>query len=243
MQCAGLARIVIARSARDAPMDRSGDQYIDFDMPEGFKVRLRTSEFINPDGRIGWRPDAEVSADELSESDAALDAALALIADPSRPTADPSPIASLALQGHREKRYAEMAFPDANYRLLGLFRVWNAIEHFFPYKYLMDSEWSPALEEFIPRFDACSSQLDYETTVAELAIRLADLHVFVQLAEALNAERGAFVPSLTVAVVEGSTCIIGLRSEAARQSGLAIGDVVLAVDDEDAVARGPASVD
>jgi C-terminal processing protease CtpA/Prc len=237
LQCAGLARIVIARHPRDAPMNRPGDQYIDFDMPEGFQVRLRTTEYINPDGRIGWRPDAEVSADEPLESDAALDAALALIADPSRVTPYPSSVASLALQGHREKRYAEMTFPDANYRLLGLFRVWNAMEHFFPYKYLMDSEWSPALEQFIPRFDACSSALDYETTVAELAMRLADSHVFVQLAPALDAERGAFAPPLTVAAVEGSTCIIGLRSEAARQSGLTIGDVVLAVDDEDAEAR------
>jgi C-terminal processing protease CtpA/Prc len=101
----------------------------------------------------------------------------------------------------------------------------------------MDGEWSPALEEFIPRFDASSSQLDYETTTAELAMRLADSHVFVQLARALDAERGAFAPPLTVAVVEGATCIIGLRSEAAQRSGLAIGDVVLSVDDEDVEAR------
>ena len=42
---------------------------------------------------------------------------------------------------------------------------------------------------------------------------------------------------MTVALVEGSTCIVGLPSEVAERSGLAIGDVVLAVDDEAAEAR------
>ena len=36
-----------------------------------------------------------------------------------------------------EQKYKDMLFPDVNYRLLALFRLWNAIEYYSPYKYLI----------------------------------------------------------------------------------------------------------
>ena len=36
-------------------------------------------------------------------------------------------------------------------RLLGLFRVWNAIEYYFPYLDIMDESWHDLLREFIPK--------------------------------------------------------------------------------------------
>ena len=42
-------------------------------------------------------------------------------------------------------------YPSEEYRLLALFRYWNIINYFYPYKYLMDQNWDSTLVEFIPK--------------------------------------------------------------------------------------------
>jgi hypothetical protein len=61
-----------------------------------------------------------------------------------------------------------MAAPSREYRLLGLFRVWNVIHYFFPYKHLMDRTWDSVLTEFIPRFAQAETPVDYGLTAREL---------------------------------------------------------------------------
>ena len=36
-------------------------------------------------------------------------------------------------------------------RLLALFKLWNIVEYFYPYKHLARVEWGLVLREFIPR--------------------------------------------------------------------------------------------
>ncbi len=45
-----------------------------------------------------------------------------------------------------------ISFPDKNHRLLALYRYWNVIQYFFPYKYLTDKKWDEVLREYIPVF-------------------------------------------------------------------------------------------
>jgi hypothetical protein len=44
------------------------------------------------------------------------------------------------------------SFPNENLRLLALYRCWNIIHYFFPYKYLTDKNWDEVLREYIPKF-------------------------------------------------------------------------------------------
>ena len=44
------------------------------------------------------------------------------------------------------------SFPDKNLRLLALYRYWNIIQYFYPYKYLTDQNWDEVLREYIPKF-------------------------------------------------------------------------------------------
>ena len=39
-----------------------------------------------------------------------------------------------------EPKYDNFEFPNENYRLLGLFKFWNTIEYFYPYKYLTNQK-------------------------------------------------------------------------------------------------------
>lgn len=63
------------------------------------------------------------------------------------------------------------------YGLLGLFRIWNMIEYFYPYKHLLDSDWDDILYEFIPKFLEVSSFEEYYFTVRRLASNIQDNHV------------------------------------------------------------------
>jgi hypothetical protein len=53
-----------------------------------------------------------------------------------------------------ENAYVKMPYPDTGFRLLALYKYWNAIQYFFPNKYLTDKNWNVVLKEYIPLFIA-----------------------------------------------------------------------------------------
>lgn len=68
-------------------------------------------------------------------------------------------------------------FPEKQVRLLELFRYWNTIEYFFPYKYQTDQKWNDVLKEMIPKFAEVKDRKEYLLTMAELAAKTNDNHV------------------------------------------------------------------
>jgi len=75
-----------------------------------------------------------------------------------------------------EKKYDKELILHVEYRLLSLFRYWNVIYYFFPYKYLMDQSWDTTLLEFIPRFMTLTDMPAYNQNVRQLVLRLNDGH-------------------------------------------------------------------
>ena len=76
-----------------------------------------------------------------------------------------------------EKNYPDFDYGDLNDRLLGLFRVWNAVEYYFPYLDIMDENWGKLLAEYIPKMLEGRDQKTFELTIAELTAHLQDAHV------------------------------------------------------------------
>jgi len=68
------------------------------------------------------------------------------------------------------------SFPDQNLRLLALYRYWNIIQYFFPYKYLTDKNWDEVLREYIPKFINAKTALEYQLTILQLASETNDTH-------------------------------------------------------------------
>ena len=64
------------------------------------------------------------------------------------------------------------------YRLLALFRYWNVIYYFFPYKYLMDQPWDETLKEFIPQFMNAFDSEKYHEAVLKLTTKVNDGHAY-----------------------------------------------------------------
>jgi C-terminal processing protease CtpA/Prc len=134
-----------------------------------------------------------------------------------------------------ERDYSETPYPDRPHRLLALFRLYNVIEYFYPYKELMDRPWRETLAEFIPRMREARDATDYALTVSELAVRIQDSHVTLA-SPVLDAYFGTHRPAVRVDLVEGLTVITDVAPELA-EAALHVGDVVLSVDGEDASAR------
>ena len=228
LQDAGLAQVVQEGDVPDA-----GVMVTTFDAGGGLQVVVRNGERLRRDGGAGFLPDATVPR---GSGDPALERARALLDGPPRAPAEAGPMRlSFAAGAFVERDYSEAPYPDRAHRLLALFRLYNAIEHFFPYKDLMDRPWQETLSEFIPRMAAATDATDYTLTVAELATRLQDSHVTLA-SPVLDEVFGTHRPAVRVDLVEGKTVITEVAPELA-QAGLKVGDVVVSVDGEEAAAR------
>ena len=111
------------------------------------------------------------------------------------------------LLGQKDNPYPAMPFPTEEYRLLALFRYWNVINYFFPYKHLIDKPWNTVLTEFIPRFVANTSELDYQMTIAEMVTRMQDSHGSARNLQALNDHLGAFAPAVRLVSAGGELTV------------------------------------
>lgn len=75
-----------------------------------------------------------------------------------------------------EKSYDEMAEPNANYRLLALFRYWNIIHYYYPYKYALDNDWNEVLLKMIPVFQQATTPSAYQLALYQLTAHIQDSH-------------------------------------------------------------------
>lgn len=81
-------------------------------------------------------------------------------------------------QHSNEKLYVGMDFSDNGYRLLGLFRLWNAMEYYYPYIDVLDDDWSELLLEHIPMMLKGTDKQSYVETLVSLASYLDDTHMY-----------------------------------------------------------------
>ena len=181
---------------------------------EGVTVRVRTTEFVHPNGESTFQPDVQLptSADDERVASAAL---ATLRVHPNDKTATASSSSAWTMKTSRDDPYAAMSFPSEGYRLLALFRFWNIINYFYPYRELTDKPWNMVLTDFIPRFLENKNQLEYEMTVAEMVASLQDTHGFVAQLKSLNAHLGDFAPPLSLRVASGKLTVANLLDPAA----------------------------
>ncbi|MGC4231811.1 MAG: S41 family peptidase [Niabella sp.] len=78
-----------------------------------------------------------------------------------------------------ELPYTKMLSSDDGFRLLTLYRYWNMVQYFFPYRDLIGEDWKNTLLKFIPKFLNANSYLEYQLTVLELAGQIHDTHASV----------------------------------------------------------------
>lgn len=229
LQAAGAKVIRVGKSGSE-----SGAQTHQMMLADGVRVRVRSTEFIHPNGGSTFRADVQIP-DAAASDESVVAAAVGALSSASgdRAATAQSPPPAPLMRSSKDNPYPQMSFPSEEYRLLALFRFWNVINYHFPYKHLTDKSWATVLTDFIPRFQANKNQLDYEMTVAEMVARLQDTHGFVGPLNTLDAHLGGFAPPLSLRVAGGRLTIETLTDEsAAKAADLKVGDVIVAVDGE-----------
>ncbi|MBX7220473.1 MAG: hypothetical protein K1Y36_11050 [Blastocatellia bacterium] len=211
-------------------MGESENSSHSFLLMDGIWANVRISERVTPSGSLNFQPEGFLPAQESSDETIVAFAQKALNQTPPQsalPTASPLPPA----RNLKDRAYETMTFPDENYRLLALFRFWNATNYFFPYKHLVESPWKTVLTEFIPRFMANQNQIEYQRTLAELSTRLQDSHSVVYPMKALDDHLGEFAPELILRRAGGKVLIEAIKDpQIGQTTGIEPGDLVLAVD-------------
>ena len=131
-----------------------------------------------------------------------------------------------------EEAYARPATPDAGLRLLALYRYWNMIEYFFPYRYAIGEDWQQVLPEFIPQFAAARTDEQYRLAALAIIARIHDTHANIYGSDKiLVAYKGTLHAPVQVRFVEGQAVVTDYFHETlGPATGLQKGDVVLAVD-------------
>lgn len=129
-----------------------------------------------------------------------------------------------------EIKYPGFKWTDKNLRLLAFFRFWNYVEYFFPYKYQMDSNWNLTLEEMMPRFNSCESELDFHLVFKELTVKLNDTHATFGTNKMLEKFGSKFIPAV-VKIIDEKAVVTSLHNDSlAKRNDIKIGDAITKVD-------------
>lgn len=98
-----------------------------------------------------------------------------------------------------ELGYPKWDFPQINMQLLALFRLWNAIQYYYPYKYTLKDNWDKVLIDFIPIFINVRDEVGYTKALRRLFASIHDSHAILS-----GALKSKMVPTLLRFICEKS---------------------------------------
>jgi len=132
-----------------------------------------------------------------------------------------------------ENSYSDMTYPDTGFRLLALYRYWNMIQYFYPYKYLTDNEWNQVLKEYISRFIVAKNRLEYELVTTQLIGEVCDSHAELWGGDKIDSLRGNWQVPVRVQFIENKLVVTDYyldtsysAAEKLKVTGLRIGDII-----------------
>ena len=123
---------------------------------------------------------------------------------------------------------SESNYPTENKRILALFRYWNIINYFFPYKYIMDQDWDTTLVEFIPQIIEATDALSYNLAFKKFTTRINDSHAFFYSPTYWN-WYGNYHPPFLVRYIENEMVITKVLPNINEVN---VGDIIKEIDGE-----------
>lgn len=134
----------------------------------------------------------------------------------------------------REKTYSQITWKDQGFRVLTLFKLWNAMEYCFPYIGMTDKPWNSLLKEYIPLFAAPANKACYELAITELAACINDTHGNVEIPSSNLGEtilaRKHYRKQVPVNLIESKEGDIVVNYS--QSSELKRGDIIRRIDGE-----------
>jgi hypothetical protein len=123
-----------------------------------------------------------------------------------------------------EPNYPQIALPDAGYQLLALYRFWNIIQYWFPYRDVIGEDWTGVLREFVPRVTLAKSARDYQRQLLALIARVHDTHANLWSSLAARPPVGDCEIPARIRFIEGRPVVT------TAGGSLEVGDIVTSLD-------------
>jgi len=142
--------------------------------------------------------------------------------------------ASGQLSMTNESPYSDLLFPSLPYRLLALFRYWNSVNYYFPYRDLCDQKWSAVLVEMLPAFIACENEEEYISACLKLVTKIDDSHASLHAQNnVLSLKVGLLRVPFETRFVENKLVITTFTGEDNWvKEQLKVGDEITAIDEQ-----------
>ncbi len=128
-----------------------------------------------------------------------------------------------------ESEYLDQNSPDAGIRLLALFRYWNIIQYYYPYRYLV-TEWNSILDKYIPIFNNATTPALYTIACIELVAEIKDTHANVFGTKVIDSLKGFYICPFQVKYIENNLVVCQTYSDPTDLNNLKQGDVIQSID-------------
>jgi C-terminal processing protease CtpA/Prc len=187
----------------------------------------------NPDSNVRLPPDygSLFVKDHLPAS---LLKKLAFIRDDYQPAPNSFYVQLTTVGGtsiQNEIDYGTAAYRSAAIRLVILFRCWNIIHYYFPYRYLIKEDWNTVLPELIPRFLNAENRNEYLEACFALVGHLHDTHANIYSGKGLDSLKGIYITPFQAKFIEGQLVVTNYYTDSpAISSQVQIGDVIQKID-------------
>lgn len=139
-----------------------------------------------------------------------------------------------------EPDYKSVDSLDWRYRLLALYRFWNIVEYWSPYRDLIDPDFDEALKLFIPQFYSANDPDNYTRALMALTASVQDGHTNLWSAIRARPPGGEATSPFSVRFVAGKPIVWKklrlspdwVDNEGLDTGGLQPGDILHAIDGE-----------
>ena len=130
-----------------------------------------------------------------------------------------------------ELDYARVKLPDFGFQLLALYRFWNIIEYWFPYRDVIGENRDNVLAEFIPRVALAKDAESYTRELMAAIGRAHDGHANLWRSLQLRPPAGKCQLPVKVRFIEDRPVVTEVLSDTGPKEGsLAVGDAITDLD-------------
>jgi C-terminal processing protease CtpA/Prc len=129
-----------------------------------------------------------------------------------------------------ELSYQSIKLPDAGFQILALYRFWNIIEYWFPYRDVVPENWDKVLLDSIPKVALAKNPEAYQLAMMEMIARVHDTHANLWGSLAVRPPTGTCQLPVNVRFIEGRPVISGYAGPVGETSGMKPGDVITELD-------------
>ena len=220
-----IEEIAAARSTNEAG-DQLANWISELNDPAG-ECKQASSNEVHLQSRNDWITDTTFLGSELSRQLTEL-AATKVASSPQFYVSLQSGVRNP--QFRAEQDHSAIEELDWRYRLLALFRYWNIIEYWFPYRDIIEGDWDSVLAEFIPRLIRANNKDDYVLELMALIARVQDGHANLWGSLDERPPAGDLNVPVHIRFVEGRPLVWSLDDAEPDENSLQFGDVILAVE-------------